>query len=70
MQTVKIKVTGTTAVEEFDLFIEGTGWERKQLTTRSKYSDGVMLVNTDDHTDTMFIPFDQYLVRHGDDLLV
>ena len=64
-----IDVTHATNVGDFDGFIAETGWKREQLSTRSNY-EGVMLVNTDDHTDTLFVPFYQYLVRLGDDLLV
>ena len=65
-----IHVTYETNVGDFDGFIADTGWKRQQLTTRANYEGGVMLVNTDDPTDTMFIPFYQYMVRLGDDLLV
>ena len=65
-----ISVTYDTNVKDFDRFIAGTGWVRDDLQQGPADGRGVVLVNTDDRTDTLFVPFYQYLVRLGDDLLV
>ena len=65
-----IDVTYETHVKKFDMFIEDTGWVRDGLRGCQDGARGVVLVNTDDPKDTLFVPFYQYLVRLGDDLLV
>ena len=65
-----LEVIVTTSVKKFDAFIDGTGWLRDDLQQGPDGARGVLLVNTDDFADSLFVPFYSYLVRLGDDLLV